>query len=135
MDISGDWYNELKSKMVLTVDGSALTGTYNTGVGDASGEYSLVGRWDPSGEESQAIGFVVTWQNGSKNTPAVTSWSGQVQTNDQGDEVILTTWLLTEETERDSDWASTTIGQDVFTRQPPAAPIRLLKAAAHPATA
>ena len=44
MDISGQWFNELKSHMVINVRGSMIIGKYHTGVGQAEGEYELVGR-------------------------------------------------------------------------------------------
>jgi hypothetical protein len=41
MDLNGDWYNELGSKMTLRVKGSSITGKYHTAVGDADGIYEL----------------------------------------------------------------------------------------------
>ena len=46
------------------------------------------------------------------------SWSGQYQVCD-GQEVLLTTWVLTGHTDTCRDhWSATTIGQDQFTRTP-----------------
>ena len=84
----------------------------------ASGAYPLVGEINTSPETGQAIGFVVVWQNEKKNSNSVTAWSGQLQlVNDE--EVITTTWLLTQETDQEDDWESTLVGKDIFTRYPP----------------
>lgn len=119
MTLEGTWHNELGSTMVLKVVGKSISGNYVTGVGDAEGSYDLVGSTDPSpSNEGQAVGWVVVWSNDKKNSHAVTTWSGEYQVND-GQEVITTTWLLTSETNPDDDWASTLVGQDVFSRNPP----------------
>lgn len=121
MDISGTWYNELGSQVTLTVNGKAITGTYVTAVGDAEGEYDLVGQVDTDNDESQAVGWVVVWNNENGSADSVTAWSGQYQITDDGEEIISTTWLLTGETELDEDWASTLVGKDIFIRTQPAA--------------
>lgn len=118
MDINGTWFNELKSKMVLKVHGKQITGTYHTKVGDAYGEYELNGQMDTDNDESTAIGWVVVWTNNSGSSDSVTAWSGQVQVLN-GVESIVTTWLLTAETDDDDDWHSTLIGKDTFTRLEP----------------
>lgn len=58
MDISGMWYNQLGSQMILTVSGKKLGGTYHTKVGDASGIYELTGLKDIDNDASTAIGWV-----------------------------------------------------------------------------
>ncbi len=118
MDLNGKWYNELGSSMTLSVSGNNITGTYQTAVGDASGLYDLVGRTDTDNDASQAIGFVVVWQNQHGSSDSVTTWSGQYQVID-GVDTIVTTWLLTKETESDDDWRSTVINKDIFTKTPP----------------
>ena len=118
MNLNGTWYNELGSSMTLTVNGNSITGTYQTAVGDASGAYDLVGRTDTDNDASQAIGFVVVWQNQYGSSDSVTTWSGQYQIiNGMG--TIVTTWLLTQETDPDDDWASTLVNKDIFTRTAP----------------
>ncbi len=117
MDISGIWYNELGSQVEFVVNGSQLTGRYQTTVGNASGYYALVGQINLSGELENALGFVIVWQNEQSDSNSVTAWSGQAQEVD-GEEVISTMWLLTSETDVDADWESTLIGKDVFTRNP-----------------
>lgn len=95
MSISGTWYNELGSTMDIQANGSVVTGTYQTAVGDAQGLYDLYGATDTeSNETSQAIGFVVAWVNQYGTANSVTGWSGQWQIID-GEETITTMWLLT----------------------------------------
>lgn len=118
MDLNGTWYNELGSCMTLAVDGNNITGTYQTAVGDASGTYDLVGRTDTDNDASQAVGFVVTWQNQYGSSDSVTTWSGQYQIVD-GIDTIVATWLLTQETNNDDDWKSTLVNKDLFIRTAP----------------
>ena len=118
MNLNGTWYNELGSSMTLVVNGNSITGTYQTAVGDASGTYDLVGRTDTDNDASQAVGFVVVWQNQSGSSDSVTTWSGQYQ-NINGIDTIVTTWLLTQETNPNDDWASTIINKDIFTKTAP----------------
>ena len=119
MQLDGKWYNELGSLMDLTVDGGLVTGTYHTGVGEATGRYPITGAvdTDPIGH-NQAVGLVVVWQNDQGSAHSVTTWSGQLQVI-KGQEVLKTTWLLTRETKPDLDWQSTLVGTDIFLRQPP----------------
>ena len=115
----GVWYNELGSDMVLNVSGSSVWGSYYSAVGDTFRRYDLVGLIDrqplPSG---QALGWTVAWVNAYRNAHSATSWSGQYQVIGGSDEIVAL-WLLTSETAPQDDWASTQVGKDVFTRQPP----------------
>lgn len=108
------WYNELGSKMVLNIDGvGGLTGVYNSAVGDAKSDYVLVGRYD-SKQSPPTIGWVVQWVNQYKSVNSVTSWSGQIMIV-KGVPTIMTTWLLTSQTNPQDEWESTLIDQDMFT--------------------
>ncbi len=117
MNLNGKWFNELGSVMEITISNKNITGTYHTTVGNASGDYELVGQTDNDEDESQSIGFVVLWNNSYGSSDSITSWSGQAQVID-GEEKIVTTWLLTSETDEDDVWHSTLIGKDIFTRDP-----------------
>ncbi len=119
MAVGGTWYNGVGSELLLNTDGDIIYGSYLTKVGSAVGEYKLTGRFnnDPA-TGGMAVGFVVIWNNGYINSHCVTSWSGQYQVND-GQEEIVTTWLLTQVTADADDWHSTLIGHDVFQRQAP----------------
>jgi hypothetical protein len=136
MTIAGTWYNELGSVMNLNVNGSVLSGSYQTAVGNAQGIYALTGGLDSlpfSGE--QAAGFVVAWINQYGTSNSVTTWSGQYQVI-SGVEQIHTLWLLTGETYPQDNWASTLIHNDLFMRTQPSkeqiAEILLRGPAPHP---
>ena len=58
MPVGGTWYNELGSKMVLSVEGSQVTGTYHTTVGAAQGAYQLIGSVDVTPSDG---GQAVAW--------------------------------------------------------------------------
>ncbi|MEV4557821.1 avidin/streptavidin family protein [Kitasatospora sp. NPDC049285] len=120
MGITGDWYSELGSHMRLVAgpDG-ALTGTYLSATGRASGTYPLVGRIDPPRESGHgtAVGWAVAWQNENSDAGSVTAWSGQYQESEV--ERISATWLLTRSAEAPDAWESTVVGHDLFTRRAP----------------
>jgi Avidin family len=116
-NLNGTWYNELGSLMTIETNGNVISGTYQTAVGDAKGIYYLVGLTDTDNAASQAVGWVVVWQNQYGDSGSVTSWSGQYQVVN-GVPTIVTTWLLTMETNPQDDWQSTLVGQDVFTPYP-----------------
>ncbi len=118
MDVSGTWYNELGSQMVLQVNGKNISGTYQTKVGDAHGIYDLTGKIDTDNDQSTAIGWVVLWNNQYGSSDSVTTWSGQIQVV-AGTDRIVTTWLLTTETDKNDTWHSTLVGKDTFTRLMP----------------
>ena len=102
--------------MILEVQGKNIKGHYRSEVGDAAKQYELFGQIDTDNDKSAAIGWVVVWNNETGSSDAVTTWSGQVQIDDDGNERIVTTWLLTVETDEDDLWHSTLVGKDVFTR-------------------
>jgi Avidin family len=115
MDIRGKWFNELKSQMVIEVHGCTVTGKYHTGVGEAEGEYDLIGRVNMLDQGNGTIAFAVAWRNGMKDTDAVTAWSGEIQEID-GIQCMITTWLMTKQTLQENDWRATIVGRDYFTR-------------------
>ncbi len=145
MGLEGEWFNELGSRMVLTLDGENVRGEYHTAVGDADGIYQLSGRVEPAvpGATERTVGWVVSWKNEKRYTRAVTTWSGQWQLQNpasggEPEEWIAATWLLTSDTPPAEDWKSTLVGQDVFTRKPPDAlkiARRRRSARAHPSSA
>ena len=120
MAIDGKWFNELGSWMQvkLAADGKMISGTYHSAVGNVVKEYPLVGRLDSRPGESTAVGWVVSWENAEKDSHCVTTWSGQYRVVD-GNEVIITTWLLTSEGDSEREWESTLIGKDLFSRKAP----------------
>ena len=120
MDLTGTWYNELGSRMVIeSAKDGMLKGVYNTRVGDAKCYYVLTGRYDHL-EDRRSLGWTVTWVNKHySKSKSTTSWSGQYQLDSFNQPQIITTWLLTTQTEPENDWNSTHVGQDVFTRECP----------------
>ncbi|KAJ7081149.1 avidin family protein [Mycena belliarum] len=121
MGISGEWYNELGSKMTLIVEGGGgLSGKYNSAVGEAEDFYVLAGRFDsdPPADEGISLGWVVTYRNKKLNANSTAAWSGQYFGGDGG-ERIITNWLLTSSTAADSVWNSTRVGNDTFMRKKP----------------
>ena len=110
------WHNELGSLLrIKEVDFNKGTfvGTYCSTVGQAEKEYLAVGRFDRT--QVGTIGWTVAWQNKHLTTHSLTTWSGQFQFSEKLFELsILTTWLLTTQTEPEKDWNSTHIGTDTF---------------------
>lgn len=119
MDITGQWYSELGSSLLIQeVQNGYVQGVYSTAVssqGCAQGDFSVVGVTDTD-SGGQAVAFSVAWKNGQSSCKSVTAWSGQVV-----DVQISAFWLLTQETDPTQNWQSTIIGQDVFTRTQPRA--------------
>jgi len=112
IDFSGDWVNELGSKMKIAMAGQALTGTYESPVSGGGGSVKgdLVGFVD-----GDLISFVVNW-----TTPAsLTAWTGQL-VDVAGNDVIKTLWLLVQNIDDPSEpnglWKSTLAGADDFRR-------------------
>lgn len=120
MDLTGKWYNELGSTMeIKAAKDGMLTGWYNTKVGNAKRDYILTGRYDHL-EGRKSLGWTVTYTNEyCSKAKSTCSWSGQYQLDRASQPQILTTWLLTTETEPKDDWNSTRLGQNVFTRECP----------------
>ena len=79
--------------------------------------YFFIGTYDKNGSESGGtIGWAVTYNNLEKgNSYSTCTWSGQRQL-DNNNPVILTTWLLTKQTEATKNWESTYVNQDFFHR-------------------
>ena len=91
-------------------------GRYFSRVGVAECWYVLTGRQDTDGN---ILGWTVNWQNSTLNALSVTTWSGQLQYTARGDPTILTTWLLTSQTDPKDNWGSTQVGFDVFSQTEP----------------
>ena|SRR5579862_1123913 len=135
MNIVGEWWNELGSKMVIAKQGPNLRlfhGTYHTAVGTAQQRnYDLVGSCDVEGGARQSLGWTVAFDppdppkpGDPPNKPSTCGFSGQLQTlcDDSGDvEYIATTLILTTATDRKDNWKSTWVGRDYFFRMKPTA--------------
>ncbi|MFY9622691.1 MAG: avidin/streptavidin family protein [Pyrinomonadaceae bacterium] len=121
MDLTGTWFNELGSTMVIDqVANGVISGSYTTAVsstGCAQGSFTLVGSTDTD-SGGEGVAFSVCWVNSASQCASVTAWSGQAQTTN-GEDQILAFWLLTVESPAAQDWYATHVGQDVFTRAQP----------------
>ncbi len=111
-DFSGSWVNELGSSMELDVNGTVVTGSYRTAVGepDPGQPYPLSGVIN-----DDLIVFNVDWlQNGS-----ISTWAGQLTMID-GQPVIETMWYLVRQVPDPKEptelWADTLAGSDRFQR-------------------
>jgi len=109
---AGRWQNRLGSSLDLSVDGTELSGTFNSGVGV----------WNPAAGfhvrgfvEGDAISFCVDF--GSRGS--VASWSGHFVEGEDGDRLV-TLWHLAQSVAHphtDTDiWNSMMAGSDEFTR-------------------
>jgi len=117
-NISGTWFNELGSRIVLSQSGDeALRGQYWTAV-ERSTETSRTNHSDivgtaPYKEQGSVLAFSVMWYGGQ----SMTSWTGQCLICGDEEE-IQTTWLLRSRIDNCGDkWKSTLIGQNTFTRK------------------
>ncbi|MGW1074422.1 avidin/streptavidin family protein [Streptomyces sp. NPDC002537] len=120
--ITGTWYNELGSTMIVTANADGgLTGTYESAVGNAQNRYVLTGRYDDAASDSggTALGWTVGWHNEYRNAHSATTWSGQYFGGDKAR--ISTQWLLTSGTTNADEWRSTMVGHDLFGRAKPSA--------------
>jgi len=95
------------------VDG-VLKGTYLNNASDSSTTpETLIGSCGIG--VPATFGFVVNFEKGKFTT----SWSGQYRKDEENEEVLLTTWLMTSNLPgEDSYWDAVNVGQDRFTRYP-----------------
>lgn len=118
--IAGTWYGQRGSRMELSLaHGGRIEGKYYTANNDeGQGVFDLVGMSDTrSFGGSRSVGIVVCWNNEYVNQHSVTAWSGQYQVMN-GEEMLVTNWLLTRETAPEDGWAATMVGNDTFRRTP-----------------
>ena len=118
--IAGTWYGQRGSRLelVLTHEGHVEGKYYTSNDDEAHSVFDLIGTSDTrSFVGSRSVGFVVCWNKEYVNQHSVTAWSGQYQIVN-GEEVLVTNWLLTRETQPADCWAATMIGHDTFKRVP-----------------
>jgi hypothetical protein len=108
----GQWVNDRNSAVMFTVMDGLLSGHYQTALGqpDKSKKFPLTGF-----VEGDQITFTVNF----KGYGSLTSWTGQLTTDENGD-YIRTLWNLTrdvEDAKEDADlWKSITSGASDFRR-------------------
>ena len=114
-DFSGKWINQIESTMTLTVNGSDVTGEYESKTsisGAGGGKIKGILKGYVAGD---LISFTVLWPRGS-----ITAWVGQM-VDEKTTPRIKTLWHLVTEVpdakEPDYLWTSTFTGADEFTRQ------------------
>lgn len=113
-NLSGVWCNQLGSTLHLCAheeDGS-IVGSLQSVVGGVPGPHPVVGYFVDVGDGLGVIGFVVRWSS----SRSVTSWTGHFNLHEG---TLTTSWLLTEASLEDGEWASTRVGHDVFRSQGP----------------
>jgi hypothetical protein len=134
MSIDGTWYNELGSVLTISAQGSTVSGTYQTAVGNAKGIYPLIGFINS--DTDPAVGWTVLWSNQYGDSNSLTVWAGQYYSEDN---VIVTMWLLRTEAPETQNWAATQVGEDIFYPSQAQAQARgsvaSLRAPAHPPSA
>jgi Avidin family len=111
--LNGPWFNQLGSCLDLNADeDGGLTGTFRSFVGGVDGGHPVSGFFssDPGGSGA-AVAFTVSWPS----VHSVTVWSGHYRA---ADDVIVTTWLLSEASSEHGEWRSTSLGHDEFRRSP-----------------
>ena len=97
--------------MEYDTDSGFFNGIHHNYHGLMTGTFHVSGYKDPDGN---TMSWSLGWQTNQLDSCAVISWSGQTQYLANGDPVILTTWLVTQQTDPEHNWNSTLIGTDQF---------------------
>ena len=113
--VTGTWQNEKTGAFLYlqASDGGVLSGVYQSGMGDASGNFTLSGLWNVPADSdiTTSLAFTVAWTLGTSKTNSVTAWSGQLVCPD----AIVTHWLHTTYTPNSTELRTNTgIGTDIF---------------------
>ncbi|QRN55382.1 avidin/streptavidin family protein [Dyella caseinilytica] len=110
-NFNGRWTNELTSYMDLVVQGSAISGTYHSAVGDPSAPPKKPLTGSVSGD---LISFTVNWGD------SITTWIGHGVIDDQGHAQIETLWQIAlavqDETNPQVSWKTVLAGADQFSQ-------------------
>ncbi len=110
---SGQWVNDRDSAVTFRVTDGLLSGYYQTALGqpDKSQKFPLTGF-----AEGDQITFTVNF----KGYGSMTSWTGQMTEDQDGEPYIRTLWNLTRDVpdaeEADDMWGSITSGASDFRR-------------------
>ncbi|TSV15258.1 Avidin [Bagarius yarrelli] len=113
-NVTGEWRNELGSRLLLTSVGPEVRGVYRTAVESVRGaagpnrEAKVIGVISDGPQPT--IAFSVLWAKGS-----CASWVGQCFTLPGGDQVLNTLWMLRSAVSSSmNDWDGTRLGDDRF---------------------
>jgi len=112
LDFGGIWVNQFGSTLELCVTGNAVTGRFESAVGDENQTVwvGLCGR---------VLNDLITFNVAYERYHTVISWTGRLS-SDGGKPIINALWLHVSDTSDDQQragpWSSTRIGADVFRR-------------------
>ena len=118
--IEGNWINQHGSTLTLECDAAGrLSGSYTTKKGRAASgkHYPLIGQ-----QNGEVFAFQVNWADESENLAAITSFSGRLGQDPQGQPCLHTMWVLVRQfedaarTHRTGVWNAFLTNADVFTR-------------------
>jgi hypothetical protein len=114
--LNGTWISSVGSILELEVEGTALTGTFNS-TQDPSFKVPVVGSVASVAPNSNflPVAFSASWPAGKGYGPSVTSYTGQY-TKENERERIEVIFLLASQVESTMLWKSTSIASDVFSR-------------------
>jgi len=111
VNFTGKWHNQLTSTVDISVQGSSVTGDYESAV---SGTGTTIKGKLVGYVNGDLIAFTVNWP-----TAAITAWVGQL-TVENGVDTIKTLWQMTKNVEDANEatglWASINAGADNFVR-------------------
>ena len=99
MDIEGSWVNQNGSTVEFSEgEDGALNGVYRSSKGrSASGKaYPLSGR-----RNGEVLSFLVDWRDADENLSSITSFTGRIGTNREGEPIIHTVWVLVRQWENE----------------------------------
>jgi hypothetical protein len=117
-NFSGTWKNQRKSILRLTVKNGAVSGTFESAVGDGGMVVVDV--------QGRTLGDRITFNATYPQLGTLVSWVGQLgpasdresaSTNDRMETVWLHASDIPEEHEQDALWSGIRTGGDVFTRE------------------
>ena len=108
IDFSGNWKNELHSRMTIIQRGTSLSGSYTSKVSATGNETTgtLVGFVD-----GDLIAFSVHWDD----FQAITSWVGQSLPH-AAVFTLRTLWQMVKQVADGEEWSSVNAGTDDFVR-------------------
>ena len=120
--VSGKWKNALGSVMELMEnENGQITGMYTTAVTSKESSLKeepaeLVGYINRNQtKQTTTIAFCMAW----KIKGSCSAFSGQIFQDDDGTDVLKTTWLLHSPADSPcNNWEATRVGEDTFTRCP-----------------
>jgi len=120
--LDGKWYSSVKSSLDLKVEGSTLSGSFNSTEDHSPLSFPLVGVVDPDPSlPNRALSLAVSWiDKDTTKYRSVTSYTGQYHYNGAKEkEAINTTFLMVDETTEANQYKSTYVGYDNFSRKKP----------------